>query len=151
MEFRLLSRLAALKLPVPAPVAARYRRSGPLYSADLITAYVPDIVPLSVRIRRATDAHFWKRIGAGIARFHVSGVYHADLNAYNVQVDANDDVFILDFDRGTLKSAGAWQARNLARLDRSLRKVGRLDRRVQFSNADWQLLRLGYADGSRSA
>lgn len=151
MEFRLLSRLMGLQLPVPVPVAARYRRAGMTYFADLITVYVPGIEPLSTRIRRAAGRDFWTGIGAGIARFHRAGVYHADLNAYNVQVDTQDDILILDFDRGSMKGGSGWQARNLARLERSLHKVQRLDPQVQFSSADWRQLLMGYSDACKSA
>lgn len=151
MEFRLLSALIAKGLPVPRPAAARYRRRGPLYTADLITEYAPGIRPLSVRIADDASHDFWRRLGAGICRFHDAGINHADLNAYNVQVDAKDDVFILDFDRGRLTGQGAWRERNLARLQRSLEKVRKLDDRVRFSATDWQALREGYRDAARSA
>ena len=68
-----------------------------------------------------------------------------------MQVDANDDVFILDFDRGRLMARGAWRERNLARLHRSLEKVTSLDDRVRFSATDWQMLSEGYRDAARSA
>lgn len=151
LEFRLLSALTAKGLPVPRPAAARYRRRGLLYTADLITRYAPGIRPLSVRIAEETGREFWRRVGAGIAGFHDAGVNHADLNAYNVQVDTNDGIFILDFDRGRLTADGAWRERNLSRLHRSLEKVSSLDDRVRFSAADWQALREGYRDAARSA
>lgn len=151
MEFRLLSALTARNLPVPRPAAARYRRRGPFYTADLITEYAPGIRPLSVRIADDTSGDFWWRLGAGISRFHDAGVNHADLNAYNVQVDGNDDVFVLDFDRGRLMAQGAWRERNLARLRRSLEKIRELDERARFSATDWQALRDGYREAARSA
>jgi 3-deoxy-D-manno-octulosonic acid kinase len=154
MEFRLLSALTAKGLPVPRPAAARYRHHGPFfYTADLITEYAPGIRPLSVRISDDADREFWRRLGAGISRLHDAGVNHADLNAYNVQVDENDEPFILDFDRGRLmaRGQGGWRERNLARLRRSLDKVRRLDARARFSARDWQALREGYRDAARSA
>jgi 3-deoxy-D-manno-octulosonic acid kinase len=150
-EFRLLSALAARGLPVPRPAAARYRRRGLLYTADLITEYAPGIRPLSVRIADDTSRDFWRQLGAGISRFHEAGVNHADLNAYNVQIDRDDGVFILDFDRGRVMAQGGWRARNLARLRRSLEKVARLDDCVRFSAADWEALCEGYRDAARSA
>jgi 3-deoxy-D-manno-octulosonic acid kinase len=153
-EFRLLSALTAKGLPVPRPAAARYRRRGAfLYTADLITEYAPGIRPLSVRISDDTGRDFWRRLGAGISRFHDAGVNHADLNAYNVQVDGNDETFILDFDRGRLmtQDRGSWRERNLARLRRSLEKVRRLDTGARFSMTDWQALCEGYRDAARSA
>lgn len=148
MEFRLLSALARMGLPVPPPVAARYRRNGILYSADIITALVPGIQPLAARIVEKVDRAFWERIGAGIARFHKAGVNHADLNAYNVQVDRNDEILMLDFDRGRLMRGGSWQRSNLARLQRSLEKVKRLDSRSNFSSGAWEALLAGYSDAA---
>ena len=151
LEFRLLAVLSDKGLPVPRPAAARYRRRGLFYTADLITEYAPGIRPLSLRIADDTGRDFWRRLGAGISRFHDAGVNHADLNAYNVQVDGNDDVFVLDFDRGRLLAQGAWRERNLARLHRSLEKVRSLDDRVRFSATDWQALCEGYREAARSA
>lgn len=150
-EYRLLRRLTETGLPVPRPVAARYRRSGLTYTADLMTEFVAGIRPLSDRLRDAVPAGFWSGIGAGIARFHAAGVNHADLNAYNVQVDEDDEVFLLDLDRGRLMRRGSWQERNLARLHRSLQKIRRLDDGVQFSAKDWREFRRSYADSAGSA
>jgi 3-deoxy-D-manno-octulosonic acid kinase len=152
VEFRLLSALRAADLPVPRPAAARYQRRGLLYTADLITQYEPGIRPLSIRIADDTGHDFWRRVGAGIANFHNVGVNHADLNAYNVQVDSKDDVFVLDFVRGSLmRQGGGWRERNLARLQRSLEKVSDLDHCARFSASDWKALREGYRDAARSA
>lgn len=148
MEFRLLAGLVRMGLPVPPPIAARYQRHGIFYSADIITALVPHIQPLASRILESVDRCFWERIGAGIARFHRAGVNHADLNAYNVQVDRNDEILMLDFDRGRTMQEGSWQRSNLARLQRSLEKVKRLDPRSNFSADAWEALMSGYSDAA---
>jgi 3-deoxy-D-manno-octulosonic acid kinase len=152
-EWRLLATLTAMGLPVPRPAAARYRRvAGFFYTADLLTVRQPGIRALSDRLMdRAAGEDFWRAIGAGIHRFHQAGVCHADLNAYNVQVDANDRVVLLDFDRGRLLPPGAWQQRNLARLYRSLRKVRSLEPRIAFSATSWQQLMQGYSSAAMSA
>lgn len=148
VEWRLLARLTELGLPVPRPAAARYRRVGLCYMADLLTVKEPGITPLSTRIaREPADDDFWRGIGSGLRRFHTAGVYHADLNAYNVQVDASDRVFLLDFDRGAIRPAGKWQQENLARLHRSLRKLKGLDSTLHYSEANWEAL----ADAYKSA
>lgn len=151
-EWRLLDRLFRMGLPVPRPVAARYRRSGLFYTADLLTLRIPEIESLAARLRGAAcSREFWQRLGAGIQRFHAAGVCHADLNAYNVQIGRKDRLWLLDFDRGRLRPPGPWQQHNLARLHRSLRKVSALDERIRFSEADWQQLLDGYFQASRSA
>jgi 3-deoxy-D-manno-octulosonic acid kinase len=152
-EWRLLARLSAMGLPVPRPAAARYRRAaGVFYTADLLTVRVPGIRPLSERLMQNTAGEeFWRAVGKGLHRFHEAGVCHADLNAYNIQVDADDGIILLDFDRGRLLPRGTWQRRNLARLYRSLKKIRQLEPRVAFSEVSWQQLMQGYASASRSA
>jgi 3-deoxy-D-manno-octulosonic acid kinase len=78
-------------------------------------------------------------------------VYHADLNAYNVQVDQQDKIHLLDFDRGKFLEPGIWRQKNIARLHRSLQKIKRLDKRVNFSKAEWNEMLEGYFSESRSA
>ncbi|HJU39356.1 MAG TPA: 3-deoxy-D-manno-octulosonic acid kinase, partial [Tahibacter sp.] len=127
-EFRLLQTLAARGLPVPAPVAARYRRSGPFYRADLLMRRIPQSRTLAQHLAQETaDAAAFARVGATIARFHAAGAYHADLNAHNIML-AGDNVYLIDFDRGELREPeSGWQRENLERLKRSLAKIGASD------------------------
>jgi 3-deoxy-D-manno-octulosonic acid kinase len=150
-EWRLLHKMFQMGLPVPRPVAARYRRDGMFYTADLLTTRIPGIVPLSERLRSAVDDAFWLRLGAGLQRFHAAGVCHADLNAYNVQIGRRDALWLLDFDRGAILRPGPWQQQNLGRLHRSLRKIRHLDTALKWRESDWQLLLDGYFQASRSA
>lgn len=151
-EWRLLARLRGMGMRVPQPAAAHYSRVATFfYTADLLTVREPGIRALSDRLLDApAREEFWRGAGESIFRFHDAGVCHADLNAYNVQVDANDRIFLLDFDRGRLLPPGSWRQRNLARLYRSLRKIRRLEPRVAFSEADWQQLLRGYSSAARS-
>ena len=151
-EWYLLSRLVRLGLPVPRPAAARYVRKGPLYKADLLTVRVPGIRSLADRIAEGPGTEsFWADIGRSLYRFHAAGVYHADLNAYNVQLDTKDRLFLLDFDRGRLREPGVWRQKNLARLHRSLQKIKALDKRLHYGKANWNQLLEGYFSESRSA
>ena len=79
------------------------------------------------------------------------GVYHADLNAYNIQIDDSGKFFLLDFDRGEFREPGVWRQKNIARLHRSLQKIRRLDKRVNFGRVAWDELLEGYFSESRSA
>ncbi len=152
MEWRLLYKLTQMGLPVPRPAVARYCRTGTIYTADIITRYVPGIRSLSIRLaQRSGNEEFWTSLGAGIRRFHEAGVDHADLNAYNIQVAANDDLTLLDFDRGSLRTPGPWQQKNLARLHRSLQKISRLDPRVNYTEANWQQFLEGYFQATKSS
>ncbi len=151
-EWRMLYKMREMGLPVPRPVAARYKRSGTFYSADLLTERVPGIEPLSQRIANGRcSPEFWQSLGAGLQRFHQKGVCHADLNAYNVQIGPKDELWLLDFDRGTIRKPGTWQANNLARLHRSLKKIRGLDRTIRWTENDWRQLLDGYFQSSRSA
>lgn len=124
-EFRLLAELERRGLPVPPPLASRYVRHGLRYSADLITLRIPHAATLAERLADgAFNAALAGRIGDLVARFHREGAWHADLNAHNVLVDAGG-VYLIDFDRGRLRRpSGHWRRANLARLKRSLVKLG---------------------------
>jgi 3-deoxy-D-manno-octulosonic acid kinase len=124
-EFRLLGLIARLGLPGPQVVAARYRRHGLFYSADLITRRIEGVSTLAQCLAAGRlDAELAEEVGALVARFHREGIWHADLNAHNVLV-APDALYLIDFDRGEQRrSAVAWQQANLQRLRRSLVKLG---------------------------
>jgi len=152
LEWRLLDELASNNMRVPRPAAARYVRRGTFYTADIITVRIPDIVPLSQYIAdHNPDAEFWNSVGAAIHEFHAAGVYHADMNAYNVQIDVDGLVWMLDFDKGALRTPGPWQQQTLSRLHRSLMKIVGLDPRLNFRIANWEQLLEGYFNASRSA
>ncbi len=139
-EFRLLASMRAQGLPVPAPVAAGYWRSGPLYRAAILTAEISDAQTLAESITSLMpNADAWSELGATLASFHALGICHADLNAHNVLLDRDQRWWLIDFDRGTRRSLDInWQQSRLARLQRSLLKVG-ADRIAGWSSA-WQLL-----------
>jgi 3-deoxy-D-manno-octulosonic acid kinase len=151
MEWRLLDKLAANNMNVPRPAAARFVRRGTFYTADLITVRIPDVVSLSQYIAAEDrDEAFWQALGAAIWKFHEAGVYHADMNAYNVQVDKDGDIWMLDFDKGALKPPGPWQQETLSRLHRSLKKVLDLDPKLHFRATNWEQLLQGYFNAAKS-
>jgi len=151
MEWRLLDKLAANNMNVPRPAAARFVRRGTFYTADLITVRIPDVVSLSQYIAAEDRAEaFWQALGAAIWKFHEAGVYHADMNAYNVQVDKDGDIWMLDFDKGALLPPGPWQQETLSRLHRSLKKVLDLDPKLHFRATNWEQLLEGYFNAAKS-
>ena len=144
-EFHLTRKLASLGLPVAEVVAARIQRSGIFYRGDLITQRVAEARSLAELLRASAlepAAIDWQGIGAMLARFHAAGLDHADLNAHNILRDASGRFVLIDFDRCRLRPRGAWQEANLARLQRSLSKVGALPEAGWESG--WQALRAGY-------
>ncbi|MBS0462169.1 MAG: 3-deoxy-D-manno-octulosonic acid kinase [Proteobacteria bacterium] len=121
-EFRLLQALRARGLPVPPPLAAAYWRAGAGYRAALLTLRIEPARSLGALVDAGLPAP-WDKIGITIARFHRAGACHADLNVDNLLMDADDDCWMIDFDRGAVRRpALQWQLANLARLRRSLRK-----------------------------
>jgi len=146
-EFRLLAALADAGLPVPAPVAARYQREGLHYRADLMTRLVPGTQTLASRITtHQLDEALARAVGAMLARFHLFGAWHADLNAHNILVDARGATWLIDFDRGRRRKPQlAWQRANLARLRRSFDKLG-AQRISGFDDAFWHPMLAAYHD-----
>ena len=147
-EFRVLERLAAAGLPVPAPLAAGVLRRGPLYTGGLITQRIPDAWPLADLLpERAHDDALWRRIGACVRRFHDAGLVHADLNARNILVDAADTVFLIDFDRARIRHGARRRfRRNLERLHRSLVKLWPPGVSANQRATSWVALECGYRD-----
>lgn len=144
-EWRTLAALRALDLPVPRPIAARYLRAGWSYRADLITERLANTEPLSARLERATASlTIWIAIGRVLRRLHDAGAFHADLNAHNILLDTGDAVYVIDFDRGGVRSPGAWRDANLARLYRSLRKISATLPPDRFGLTEWETLIAAY-------
>jgi 3-deoxy-D-manno-octulosonic acid kinase len=102
------------------------------YRGAIVTAEVPDAVPVIEALRDATGDRR-RALATAVARvvadMHRAGVFHGDLNLTNLVargVTAGPDVTILDFDRARVGRAplGARaRERNLRRLARSLRKL----------------------------
>lgn len=151
-ELQLMYALHAEGLPVPRPVAARVVRSGALYRGDLITLRLRDTHTLAERLAAACsagstlDTSVFAAIGTTIARFHLAGVDHADLNAHNVLFDVQGAVYLLDFDRGRRRQPGLWQDANLVRLRRSILKVCDGLSPALFDDERWAALLLAYRD-----
>jgi 3-deoxy-D-manno-octulosonic acid kinase len=144
-EWGLLDQIRQMGLPVPRPVAACCVRRGMVYSADLITQRLPRVMPLAERLAlRPLDQTLWRALGEMIGRFHVRHVCHADLSAHNIQIDDQDQLFLLDFDCGRIMpGSGRWSQANLSRLYRSFRKIDRSGE-IGFNEDQWQALMAGY-------
>ena len=137
-EWHLLNDMVKKQLPVPAPVAARYVRNGIYYKADIITREIPDIESLSDRLLgNSMTEQLWENIGECIAKFHNHGVFHMDLNVENIQIDQNNQVLLLDFDKGKVSEPSRHLSdSNLMRLRRSIAKVTQL-KQLAFPSSGW--------------
>jgi 3-deoxy-D-manno-octulosonic acid kinase len=146
-EWRLLADLYDSGLPVPRPIAARVCRTGLSYTADILTVYIDATESVDAMLHAGKSlGDQWQVIGSTLRRFHDRGVDHSDLNVRNILVDATGRVYLVDFDKGRLRSPGAWRRRNLQRLQRSLRKTA-LETGVPYDETVWQRIEAGYADG----
>jgi len=145
-EWHLLAWMHNRGLAVPRPVAARVRRRGAFYTADLVTLRLPRVWTLAELLGRfSLPEESWREVGAAIARLHAAGVRHADLNARNILLDDEGKVFLLDFDRAQrMARRGRWQQSNLDRLRRSLDKFGAEDIMFRFEDQAWNWLMDGY-------
>ena len=100
VEFRALEEMSQLGLPVPRPIAARVKRRGVSYTADLITEKLDNTRTLGDYLYdQSGSEQIFSTIGDTIANFHATGCYHPDLNVENILIDEAQKVFLLDFDR----------------------------------------------------
>lgn len=163
-ELALLEHLEQLKLPAPRPVAGRVSYRGCCYCADIITTTLKDCQTLTDYLveeqglhkknntRKKTAFPIWKALGKLLARFHRHHIFHADLNANNILINAQHDIYLIDFDKGKVMpdSGGkAWQQNNLQRLLRSLHKEQDNNSTIQFNvDHDWHELIEAYGQPS---
>lgn len=141
-EFSLLQAMLKMGLPVPRPLAAMVQRKGLIYRAALITQRIPAAHPLL----SFTDPEVWSNAGQVIARMHDAGVWHADLNVFNILVDATRKVWLIDFDRSRrIKMNSGLRTENISRLLRSVRKVA-----APLEATCWSALTAGYQQSWQS-
>jgi 3-deoxy-D-manno-octulosonic acid kinase len=138
-------------LPVPVPIAARFRRVGLRYTGDLLTQRIEAARSLAERVAgEGLAISDWVAVGRCIRRSHDFGLCHADLNAHNLLFNGAGEVHLIDFDRCRLRPRGMWCDANLVRLRRSLLKITDPLPGNRFSEAEWQSLLAGYAAGART-
>jgi tRNA A-37 threonylcarbamoyl transferase component Bud32 len=145
-EWRLLKQLREFDLPVPEAVAARAVKGPAYFRADLITEEIKDARTLAdILSTEPLPAASWQQAGACIKRFHAHDVYHADLNARNILLTGEGQIYLIDFDNSYIRSGSAsWKDDNLARLHRSLMKFKKNTPAFNFEEADWSSLLEGY-------
>lgn len=144
-EYHLLAELHALGLPVPRPVAALCEHHGVISTGAIMTVCIAASITLADIL--AGDDHvegLWTRVGKCIRRFHDAGVWHADLNARNILLDADHQVFLIDFDRSRFRPGRPVNGEgNLNRLKRSLVKLWPEENRSELQMA-WTELSAAY-------
>ena len=148
-EFMLLQAMRQQGLPVPDVVAARIDRGTFSYRGSLLTVTLPGESLTHRVLAGKLDDAVWQAVGRTIARFHRSGIWHADLNANNILLDfatSEPAVYLIDFDRARQRDISPdWQQANLDRLLRSLEKETRDDGAAAARlTTGWAMLKKGY-------
>lgn len=144
-EWHLLGKLQELKLPAPAPVAARVVRSKFIYRADLVMQRIENARIWQDWMREGPlDALDWQALGRVLRRFHNAGVYHHDLNIRNIMRNEDGEVFLIDFDRARIRGGHYWKRMNLDRLMRSINKLQHRGVDLHFEEQHWRQLLQGY-------
>ena len=119
-EFDLLHYMHGRGLPVPRPLAAAYWRGGLTYRAAILVERIVGARPLV----QALDEGHHAVVAAAVFSMHEAGIWHADLNAYNVLIDPQGRAWLIDFDKGRRRMLSMeLRYGNLSRLRRSLVKV----------------------------
>lgn len=144
-EYHVLAELYERGLPVPRPVAALCQHHGVISTGAIMTA---SITPSRTLADSFSDGGLlegaWTKVGACIRKFHDAGVWHADLNARNILLSADQAVYLIDFDRARLTPGKPIDGEgNLKRLKRSLNKLWQTDEIPALQQA-WTELKAGY-------
>lgn len=122
-EFHLLMQLHGDGLPVPAPIAAMYRRHGVGYDAAILVERIAGAQSLLSAVSKEPSGEAWGLAGIAIGRCHSRFAHHPDLNANNVLLSADRRAWLIDWDKGRFEAtAGSWRGDVLQRLQRSLVK-----------------------------
>lgn len=119
-EFELLDFMSRRGLAVPKPLAAIYWRYAASYRAAILVERISNVQALA---KALTQPHH-RAVARAIFAMHNAGVWHADLNAYNILLDGRNQAWLIDFDRGRRRAVTPrLRDANLLRLRRSLIKV----------------------------
>ena len=140
-EFRRLQELSAMGLPVPKPIGARVKKSGATYTADLITIEIENSKTLSeLIIDDDVNNNVWNAIGKCLHLFNNKEIYHPDLNANNILIDDELNVYLIDFDTSSrLHQKISSKRSTLDRFHRSLKKTFKNSNK-KFLESDWNII-----------
>ncbi len=123
-EWQITNTLWQAGLPVPEPLAAWFERRGIRYRAALITREIEDTQTLADYAGHTeTDPALWHSVGQIIHRFAAFGLFHPDLNANNILINGRGQLWLIDFDKSSLKADAIQSTSMLERLVRSLDKL----------------------------
>jgi 3-deoxy-D-manno-octulosonic acid kinase len=127
IEYELLQKVRRLGINAPEPVAFAYR--GRLfYQCWLVTREIRDHQTL-VQISRSNEEHARMAMKAVVKQVSIlikNKILHADLHPGNVIVDNQNQVYLLDFDKGGVfpGDKNTLRTRYLRRWNRAIKKHG---------------------------
>jgi 3-deoxy-D-manno-octulosonic acid kinase len=127
IEYELLQKVRSLGINAPEPVAFAYR--GRLfYQCWLVTREIQDHQTL-VQISRSNEEQArmaMKTVVKQVSMLIKNKILHADLHPGNVIVDNQNQVYLLDFDKGGVfpGDKNALRTRYLRRWNRAIQKHG---------------------------
>jgi 3-deoxy-D-manno-octulosonic acid kinase len=106
VEFESMHKLRQLGIRTPEPVAYAYR-GFPLYFAWLITREIEQSCTLAELSCHDLNrvSNIMNKVIEQIARLVECRFIHVDLHPGNILVDGDDNIYIIDFDKGHVSSA----------------------------------------------
>ncbi len=134
-EFRVLSQLHELGLPVPTPLDCA--KEGEHW--EVRTEWIPETQTLDELLEEprkipADSGDLPRRLGESLARFWSAGLDHSDLHAGNVLLDAAGRIWLIDFQhaRVTADLSARQQHRTLVALAAGVRELVSARFRARF-------------------
>ena len=130
-EWRMLVRLRAARVPVPAPLAHMRLGSG---EHVLVTEWIAGTPLADALADGAQRRSVLAALGALVRTLHGAGFVHRDLHRENILI-ANGAPVLIDLQAARRTRSVAARLRDLGRLDHSLRRVLSLGDRVRLRAA----------------
>ena len=120
-EFMVLLHLYNAGVQVPKPIAAWQQRQFWRYKAAILIARIPRALPIAHQLEKTSA----KAVAFAVKQMHDAGVWHADLNVFNILQGEQGRIYLIDFDRARRLNVvdSKHRQNNVLRLRRSLIKV----------------------------
>jgi len=140
------ARAAGCRVPIVHAVAIE--ETGPFYRGWIVTSAIEGARAF-IDVLAGADEEGRRGLlleaGSAIRDLHAAGVYHVDLNGYNLLVDGAERVAVIDFDRAVLAPPHNYRLgqRGRDRLWRSLTKLA-ARRGLALARQDQRWIERGY-------
>lgn len=140
------ARAAGCRVPMVHAVAVEEK--GLFYRGWIVTSAIDGASPFIDALAAADEAgraELLSDAGEAIRALHNAGVYHPDLTGYNLLLDAQGEVAVIDFDRAVVAAPGLHRLaeKGRDRFWRSLRKLA-AQRGLALAEDERRWLERGY-------